>query len=298
MKKINIIRNKEIIKSLIDNNRQYLVGDLKKPQNLRHILDDNIEIGITSYSNYEYELPHTHTVAFEYQYVLSGHTFYLDIESEEEYEFKKGDFYRISPSLKYAQKSKNGTQILFVKLPPGNDKIDIEPKKYAQNWLVKKIKTSRKDYTLDKNSPKPNSLKPATAVALFNKDNEILLLKRKDSKNWTMPGGTLEFGENLIDCAKREVLEETGYIIEINNLIGTYSNPNTVVEYSDGEVRQEFTIVYSGIIISGKPKIDEESITFTWINIREVEKLDMAPSQRIRIKNVIEFKNLGKQSFR
>lgn len=295
MSKIDILKNTEIVDSLVDNSRQYLVGELKNPQNLDFIFDENIEIGITAYSDYQYEPPHTHSNAFEYQYMLAGHTFYLDIETKEEYEFKKGDFFRISPGFKYAQKSKRGTRILFVKVPPGNDKINVPLDEKVKTWLKEKVKTIRKDYTNDPNSPKPNSLKPATAVALFNDNNEILLLKRKDSKNWTMPGGTLEFGESLTDCAIREVNEETGFNIKIGNVIGTYTNPKTVVEYSDGEVRQEFTIVYSGIIISGKPKIDDESLDMKWIDLEKVHELDMAPSQNIRIKDVVSFKKTNSQ---
>lgn len=298
MSKIDILKNYEILKSLVDNSRQYLVGDLKIPQKLNFIFDTNIEIGITDYSEYQSELPHTHSVAYEYQYMLSGHTFYLDIETNEEFEFKKGDFFKISPGFKYAQKSKKGTRILFIKVPPGNDKINLESDKFITDWLNEKVKTIRKDFTNDSNSPKPNSLKPATAVALFNENNELLLLKRRDSKNWTMPGGTLDFGENLTSCAVREVFEETGYKIEISEIIGTYTNPNTVVQYSDGEVRQEFTIVYSGNIISGTPKIDEESLELKWMKIDSINQLPLAPSQKTRIKDVVDYKKTNNQFLR
>ena len=97
---------------------------------------------------------------------------------------------------------------------------------------------ARRDYFYDPEAPKPNSIRPAAAVALFDSGGNILLLRRKDNDKWTMPGGTLDFGESLTGCAMREIREETGLQIRITGLIGTYTDPNILIGYSDGEVRQ------------------------------------------------------------
>jgi len=295
---INKIEAIAIKQSLLQNTRQYLVGHLKRPQKLQHIDDNKIEIGITSYAQHSVEDPHTHSNAYEYQYVLSGYTEYLNIDTNQVTSFKHGDFYRITPGYRYSQKSKPGTDILFIKVPPGNDKINIQPDKFVQNWLDNKIKTIRKDYTDDSKAPMPNSIRPAVAVALFKDEEYVLFLKRKDSGNWTLPGGTLDFGENLMSCGVREVKEETGFDIKILRLIGTYTNPKTVVEYSDGEVRQEFTLVYEGKITSGKISLDNESTNFKWLKLNEVLKKPLADSQRIRIQDIIEYKKNGISIFR
>jgi 8-oxo-dGTP diphosphatase len=60
-------------------------------------------------------------------------------------------------------------------------------------------------------------------AAIFYENGRILLTKIKyGSGNWTIPGGHLEKNESV----KREVYEETGYIVEINNLISVYSSPS------------------------------------------------------------------------
>jgi len=148
---------------------------------------------------------------------------------------------------------------------------------------------ARRDYFYDPEAPKPNSIRPATAVALFNSIGEILLLHRKDNDKWTMPGGTLDFGESLTQCAIREVHEETGLKIRITGLIGTYTDPHILIAYSDGEVRQEFTFVYAAEIEAGNLKIDDESKEASWVPLMSAVELPLAESQRRRLKDVLDY---------
>jgi 8-oxo-dGTP diphosphatase len=74
---------------------------------------------------------------------------------------------------------------------------------------------ARRDYFYDAEAPKPNSIRPAAAVGLFDPGGNMLLLRRKDNDKWTMPGGTLDFGESLTACAIGEVREETGLQVRI-----------------------------------------------------------------------------------
>jgi hypothetical protein len=92
-----------------------------------HVPNSLIEIGITRYENEgKPELPHRHKRAFEFQYMTAGLTAYLDLTTTEEHIFRKGDFYVIEPGAVYAQKSVPGTEILFIKVPPGNDKVPVD----------------------------------------------------------------------------------------------------------------------------------------------------------------------------
>jgi 8-oxo-dGTP pyrophosphatase MutT (NUDIX family) len=133
-------------------------------------------------------------------------------------------------------------------------------------------------------------VKPAAAVALFDGDGRILLLRRKDNDKWTMPGGTMDFGESLGQCAVREVREETGFDVDLSGLIGTYTDPNILIAYSDGEVRQEFTLVYAAKIKGGELAIDHESKEAVWVSISNALNLPLADSQRRRLQDVARYR--------
>ena len=131
----NKLTASDIETALQGTTRQYLVGQLKLPQALAHIDDSEIEIGITDYKEYMIEMPHWHKVAYEYQYMISGETKYLDVETGEETYYAAGDFYRIEPGTQYAQKALGGTRIVFIKTPPGNDKVAVDADDATKMWF-------------------------------------------------------------------------------------------------------------------------------------------------------------------
>ncbi len=51
-----------------------------------------------------------------------------------------------------------------------------------------------------------------------NNTPQVLIIKRgkpPEYGSWTVPGGTLQLGETIVECARREVLEETGLTISM-----------------------------------------------------------------------------------
>ncbi|NOZ77227.1 MAG: NUDIX hydrolase [Euryarchaeota archaeon] len=71
---------------------------------------------------------------------------------------------------------------------------------------------------------------PAVTVDLVVEDGDgrILLVRRgRDpyKARWALPGGYVECGENVLESARREAREETGLEVEIEGLVGVYSDP-------------------------------------------------------------------------
>ena len=71
-------------------------------------------------------------------------------------------------------------------------------------------------------------------LAKFREDGtfiNILLIKRSENTDafpncWALPGGFLDKGESLEDCAVRELKEETGLDAKMLAPVGVFSNPN------------------------------------------------------------------------
>jgi 8-oxo-dGTP diphosphatase len=59
------------------------------------------------------------------------------------------------------------------------------------------------------------------------RDGKVLLGKRRGSHGageWSFPGGHLEFMEDIPDCARRELQEETGMDLLVGRQTGLYTN--------------------------------------------------------------------------
>ncbi|MEO0014987.1 MAG: hypothetical protein RLZZ535_3376 [Cyanobacteriota bacterium] len=57
-------------------------------------------------------------------------------------------------------------------------------------------------------------------------DGRIVMIQRRDSGQWGLPGGMVDWGEDIPHAAKRELKEETGLnLIKIKSLRGIYSDP-------------------------------------------------------------------------
>lgn len=70
--------------------------------------------------------------------------------------------------------------------------------------------------------------RPVVGLVAVARDPQgrVLLIRRGDTGEWCLPGGTLEWGETLREMLPRELLEEAGVdLLEAGTLLGVYSNP-------------------------------------------------------------------------
>ena len=144
----------------------------------------------------------------------------------------------------------------------------------------------RIDYHHDPDAPAANSIVPSANVAVTDEAGRILLICRTDNGNWALPGGAVDLGESLSQAAVRETREETGVDCEITGLSGFYTDPGHVLLYtSNGEVRQEFSIVLTARATGGGPTPSDETSQVRWVALDEVDAYPMDPSMRLRVRH-------------
>jgi ADP-ribose pyrophosphatase YjhB (NUDIX family) len=69
---------------------------------------------------------------------------------------------------------------------------------------------------------------PVCGVAIIPilEDGRIVLIRRRDDNCWALPGGMVDWGEDILTALHRELKEETGLqVLQIGRLVGVYSAP-------------------------------------------------------------------------
>jgi ADP-ribose pyrophosphatase YjhB (NUDIX family) len=147
--------------------------------------------------------------------------------------------------------------------------------------------STRTEHYHEASAPKPNSLVPAASAIVADDDGRILLQRRRDSGYWALPGGTMNLGESISQTVVREVEEETGLRVEPTGLVGIYTDPDHIIEYSDGEVRQQFNVCYTARVIGGSLAISDESTALRFVAIEELDSVPIHESTKMRIDRFI-----------
>ena len=147
---------------------------------------------------------------------------------------------------------------------------------------------SRVDYWNDPDAPQANSIVPAASAIVVDAEGKVLLHQRSDNNLWALPGGAMEIGETLGQTAVRETKEETGLEVEPEYIVGIYTNPRHVIAFSNGEVRQEFSLCFACRLVGGSLQVSDESLEVGFFSSEEIERLNMHPAIRLRLSHFWE----------
>ena len=120
-------------------------------------------------------------------------------------------------------------------------------------------------------------------------DTRILLMQRADNGHWGLPGGHVEPGESVSQATVREVLEETGCTVEVERLIGVYSDPaRQTIESSRGVNSQLVNLCFEARVLdeSGQPTTPEETLDMGFFAPDDLPE-PFVPIHTIRIEDAV-----------
>lgn len=122
-----------------------------------------------------------------------------------------------------------------------------------------------------------------STVAVINRNKKILLLKRGPTAPWNpnnycFPGGTVELNESLEQAASRELYEETGIVVDNNNL------EKMVIIYPSGYKKT----IFVSRIDDAEVRLNYEHTHYTWVNLTESLNYPMVNGLRITLSSLYE----------
>ena len=71
--------------------------------------------------------------------------------------------------------------------------------------------------------------------------------------------------------------------MKVVDVIGIYSDPKHIIAYSDGEVRQQFAILFRAQLLDGSPRTSDETPNVAWIDRLAMDELPLHHSTRLRV---------------
>ncbi|MFE0505995.1 NUDIX hydrolase [Peribacillus butanolivorans] len=118
-------------------------------------------------------------------------------------------------------------------------------------------------------------------MILIDKDNGVLLQQRKEPKGlWGIPGGLMELGESTEITAKRELYEETGFLVDNLTLVGVFSGKEYFVKLQNGDEFYAVTVVYTSKDFEGELLVsDTESLDLRFFKLDAIPE-DMMDSHK------------------
>jgi ADP-ribose pyrophosphatase YjhB (NUDIX family) len=134
---------------------------------------------------------------------------------------------------------------------------------------------------------KAKELRPSVAAIITNAEGHVLLQRRSDNGLWGLPGGSVEIGESVTTAIVREVREETGLSVEVERLVGVYSDPAfQVVRYKDGNVVHYINTLMTCRVVAGALQPCDESLELKFFDPNRLPG-DMLATHRIRVEDAI-----------
>src|SRR5450759_51446 len=95
---------------------------------------------------------------------------------------------------------------------------------------------------------------------------------------WSIPGGALELGETLRQCAVREALEETGLQVEAGEMLEVF---DAIYREPDGRIQYHYVLIdFTCRLLGGDLRAGGDATQARWVTLEELTDYPIAETAR------------------
>jgi 8-oxo-dGTP diphosphatase len=112
-----------------------------------------------------------------------------------------------------------------------------------------------------------------SCLACTVRNNLVLMVEQASgywAGRWILPGGKLELGESLEDCAARECFEETRVNVAVSRQVKAYVSYDPNTEWD----KQVVLICYEAEYVSGFPTVGQGVTGAKWVELDKVKEMN------------------------
>lgn len=108
------------------------------------------------------------------------------------------------------------------------------------------------------------------------RDDRVLLIRRGQppkQDEWSLPGGRQELGETIAEAARREVFEETGLEVEVQDVVAVV---DLIDRDDDGRIRFHYTLIdLLAEWRAGEARAGDDAAAVAWARLDELAQYEL-----------------------
>ncbi|MGH9642267.1 MAG: NUDIX hydrolase [Terriglobales bacterium] len=117
--------------------------------------------------------------------------------------------------------------------------------------------------------------------AVVVREGKVVIVQRGTEPlkgQWSVPGGALEVGETLRECAAREALEETGLKVQAGEVLEVF---DSIYRQANGRIQFHYVLIdFACRWIEGELRAGGDAVQAKWVTLGELSEYEVAETAR------------------